>query len=113
VAIGDRTWQIGKTRFRNTLAGCTVTIHEHLDGEVSIRFGPHVVGRFTNQGTAVRSEERSRGKGGRMETGENQKTVSSDSHTPLEIPQTTRDSHFPTAPVADPVLKTKKAARAA
>jgi transposase len=113
VAIGDRTWQIGKTRFRNTLAGCTVTIHEHLDEEVSIRFGPHVVGRFTKQGTAVKSEEKRRGKGGPMETGENQKTVSSDSHTPLEIPQTTRDSHFPTAPTSDPVVKTKKAARAA
>jgi hypothetical protein len=46
VAIGDRRWQIGKTRFRNTLAGCTVTIHEHLDGTTSIRYGPHVLGRF-------------------------------------------------------------------
>src|SRR5579871_6324238 len=32
VAIGSRQWQIGKTRFRHTLAGSTVTIHEHLDG---------------------------------------------------------------------------------
>ena len=31
VAIGDRLWQIDKTRFRSTLAGSTVTIHEHLD----------------------------------------------------------------------------------
>src|SRR3954469_7492570 len=28
VAIADRRWQIDKTRFRHTLAGCTVTIHE-------------------------------------------------------------------------------------
>ncbi len=28
VAIRDRMWQIDKTRFRNTLAGSTVTIHE-------------------------------------------------------------------------------------
>ena len=33
-----------------------------------------------------------------MEAGENQKQVSSVSHTPLEISPTTRDSHFPTAP---------------
>jgi hypothetical protein len=39
VAIADRRWQLGKTRFRPTLAGTTVTIHEHLNGEVSIRFG--------------------------------------------------------------------------
>jgi transposase len=113
VAIAERSWQIGKTRFRNTLAGCTVTIHEHLDGKVSIRFGPHVVGRFTSQGETVGSQEQRPGKGGRMDTGENQKQVSSGPPTPLEIPQTTRDSHFPTAPTAHPVLKTKKAARAA
>ncbi len=53
VAIGDRRWQIGKTRFRSTLAGSTVTIHEHLDGQVSIRYGPHVVGKFDAQGQAM------------------------------------------------------------
>jgi hypothetical protein len=37
VAIGSRLWQIDKTRFRNTLAGSTVTIYEHLDETVSIR----------------------------------------------------------------------------
>src|SRR5881398_1950775 len=36
VAIADRRWQIDKTRFRHTLAGCTVTIHEHLDDKISI-----------------------------------------------------------------------------
>ena len=40
VAIGDRLWQIDKTRFRSTLAGSTVTIHEHLDETVSIRYRP-------------------------------------------------------------------------
>ena len=39
VAIRERLWQIDKTRFRNTLAGSTVTIHEHLDETVSIRYG--------------------------------------------------------------------------
>jgi transposase len=46
VAIAERSWQLDKSRFRNTLAGSTVTIHEHLDGTVSIRWGPHTVGRF-------------------------------------------------------------------
>jgi hypothetical protein len=46
VAVGDRRWQLEKTRFRQTVAGCMVTIHEHSDGTVSIRYGPHVVGRF-------------------------------------------------------------------
>jgi len=45
VAIRDQWWQLDKTRWRHTLAGQTVTIHQHLDGTVSIRYGPHVVGR--------------------------------------------------------------------
>jgi transposase len=44
VAIKDRWWQIDKCRWRHTLAGQTVTIHEHLNESVSIRYGPHVVG---------------------------------------------------------------------
>ncbi len=61
VAIGERTWQIEKSRFRSTLAGCTVTIHEHLDGRVSLRYGPHVLGQFDSQGrtlTKTRKPER-------------------------------------------------------
>ena len=41
VAITDRHWQLEKSRFRSSLAGCTVTIHQHLDATVSIRYGPH------------------------------------------------------------------------
>ena len=58
VAIADRTWQLEKSRFRSSLAGCTVTIHEHLDGTVSIRYGPHVVGRYTADGKPLPSAER-------------------------------------------------------
>jgi len=46
-----------------------------------------------------------------METGENQKQVSTASHPPLEISQRARDSHFPTARTTItstyPNLKTK------
>jgi transposase len=120
VAIAARSWQIDKTRFRNTLAGSTVTIHEHLDGCISIRYGPHVVGGFHADGTsrkAATSERR--GKGGSLEAGENQKPVSAVSHTPLGIPQTMRDSHFPTAPTpgggggGGGVKRKNRAARAA
>jgi hypothetical protein len=114
VAIGDRVWQIEKSRFRSTLAGCTITIHEHLDGRVSLRYGPHVVGRFDQHGrpsSKPNTKER-RGKDGAVETGENQKQVSSRSHSSLEISHTTRDSHFPTAPI--PVRGvTKRKAKAA
>jgi transposase len=55
VAIGERVWQIERTRWRGTLAGCRVTICEHLDGAVSIVYGPHVVGRYLPQGVPSRA----------------------------------------------------------
>jgi len=111
VAIRDRTWQIDKTRFRNALAGSTVTIHEHLDQTVSIRYGPHVVGRYRSTGEKLESvtREERRGKGGSMEAGENQEQVSTGSHTPLGISPKARDSHFPTAPATAFVLNKTKA----
>jgi transposase len=108
VAIGDRHWQLEKSRFRSTLAGCTVTIHEHLDAAVSIRFGPHTVGRYTAQGQPVqpKPQPENRGKARPVETVENQTQVSHRSHRPLEIPKT-RDFHFPTAPTTLPLFRTK------
>src|SRR5450755_1410028 len=63
VTMGERVWQIGKTAFRNTLAGCTATIHEHLDGTVSIRYGPHVVGRFDAAGQAIEAADKKQATG--------------------------------------------------
>lgn len=107
VAMGDRHWQLEKSRFRSTLAGCTVTIHEHLDKTVSIRFGPHTVGRYAAQGQPVqpKPQPESRGKARPVETVENQTQVSHRSHRPLVIPKP-RDSHFPTAPTTLPLLRT-------
>jgi hypothetical protein len=65
VAIGSRDWQIDKTQFRHTLAGSTVTIHEHLDGTVSIRYGPHVVGRYDRKGEKLRPAKGPRERGGK------------------------------------------------
>lgn len=90
VKIADRWWQIDKCKWRHSLAGQTVTIHQHLDGTVSIRYGPHVVGR---------------GKDGAME---NQNQVS---HGSLEI--ASGDSHFSTASTTTRPLSPKKAKRAA
>jgi hypothetical protein len=114
IAIAERSWQIDKSRFRSTLAGCTVTIHEHLDGTVSIRYGPHVVGRFDASGQPLQKNtpKQRRGKGGPGEAGENRTQVSHDSHRPLEISHTPRDSHFPTAPTT-PLPKSKPRKRAA
>ena len=100
VAIGEQRWQLEKSKFRYSLSGTTVTIHEHLDESISIRFGPHVVGRYTAEGESQETSrgrtKRGRGKGGPVEAVENRKAVSHRSHRPLEIPPS-RDSHFSTA----------------
>jgi transposase len=110
VAIGDRWWQIEKCRWRYSLAKQTVTVHQHLDGNVSIRFGPHVIGRYDSGGHPLgggQQQSKRRGKGGTVEAVENQKRVSHRFHSPLEISQTARDSHFSTAPAAVPPFKSK------
>jgi hypothetical protein len=64
VAIRDQWWQLDKTRWKHSLAGQTVVIHQHLDGRVSIRFGPHVVGR----GNDARVENQHQVSHSRLET---------------------------------------------
>ena len=38
--------QIERVKWRGTLAGCNVTAHQHLDGSLSLSFGPHCLGRY-------------------------------------------------------------------
>jgi len=54
--------------------GSTVTIHEHLDGTVSIRYGPHVVAAIAPQEKASARHQRAPWKRRSMEAGD--KTVS-------------------------------------
>jgi transposase len=50
VEFAHRVLQIEKTPWRNTLAGCPVIVYEHLDGTLSVGYGPHLVGRFNAEG---------------------------------------------------------------
>jgi len=95
VSIGARWWQIEKCRWRYSLAGQTVTIHQHLDGTVSIRYGPHLVGRYT------------KGRGNDA-TVENRNQVF---HHGLET--ASGASHIPTAPDRFPLSPKAKAKRVA
>src|SRR6266436_5520812 len=49
VSFANQIWQLERCKLRATLAGCRVTIHEHLDQTISITFGPHLVGRYNAQ----------------------------------------------------------------
>ena len=57
--------QIEPVQWRGTLAGCSVTAHQHLDGTLSLAYGPHCVGRYDTAGMPLRakaSTETSRGR---------------------------------------------------
>jgi transposase len=41
-----RFLQLSKTRWVNTLAGQKVVVHEHLDGRISVRYGPHLIAQY-------------------------------------------------------------------
>ena len=99
VVVGKTVFQIEATRWRGTLAGCSVTVCEHLDQLWSIRYGPHVVGQYTAQGWPWLCERKldRRGKAVEKPLRGNPKTGFP---RRLEIPQRARDSHFPTASAA-------------
>ena len=96
VSFQNLSLQMERVGWRATLAGCQVTVHQHLDGTLSLTHGPHVLGRYNAQGEALakafeparRAVEKTRG-------GKVKKTTFPPR---LEIPQSARDSHFPTAP---------------
>ena len=50
VRVGRRVLQIGPTAFRWSFAKCRVTVHEHLDGTLSVTYGPQTLARFTADG---------------------------------------------------------------
>lgn len=47
--------QIERQQWRATLAGCRVTVYEHLDGTLSLGYGVHEVGRYNSEGVALRA----------------------------------------------------------
>ncbi len=56
VSYANRSLQIEPTKWRRTLAGCRVTIHQHLDGRLSVAYGPHAVGCYTAEGILIEKQ---------------------------------------------------------
>jgi transposase len=66
VSFQHLSLQIEPVRWRATLAGCQVVVHQHLNGTLSLTHGPHCLGRYDAQGAplpAKASTERSRRRG--------------------------------------------------
>jgi transposase len=66
VSFQNLSLQIERVRWRATLAGCQVVVHQHLNGTLSLTHGPHCLGRYDAGGAplpAKASTEMSRGRG--------------------------------------------------
>ena len=53
VSFQNLRLQIERVSWRGTLAGCSVTVHQHLNGDLSLSHGPHTLGRYTAQGETI------------------------------------------------------------
>ena len=53
VSFQNLSLQIERVRWRATLAGCQVMVHQHLDGTLSLTHGPHCLGRYDATGAAL------------------------------------------------------------
>jgi transposase len=90
--------QIEPVRWRGTLAGCAVTLHQHLDRTLSLSYGPHSLGRYDERGGPLLKPKLAAGKAvEKTRAGKVQKPTFPPR---LEISQSARDSHFPTASAA-------------
>jgi transposase len=62
VRIANQCFQIERTKWRTSLAGCRVKVYELPDGTVSISYGPHAVGHYSAQGIALIESKKRREK---------------------------------------------------
>jgi len=53
VSVQNLSLQIERVQWRGTLAGCNVTVHQHLEGSWSISYGPHRLGQYTAAGVPI------------------------------------------------------------
>jgi hypothetical protein len=104
VRLGDRVLQIEKTRWRATLAGCRVLVGEHLNGELTIYYGPHRLGHYSAEGIPLPQNSKPGPGAVEMTRPGKPGKVKEQTFPPfpprLEIPPRTRDSHISTAPAA-------------
>ena len=98
VSFQNLQLQIERGPWRGTLAGCNVTVHQHLDGTISLTHGPHRLGGYNAQGVALTSTQNAAAHA--VEKTRRGKVPKTTFSPRLEIPPTARDSHFPTATTA-------------
>jgi hypothetical protein len=53
VSVQNLSLQIERVRWRATLAGCSVLVHQHLDGTFTITYGPQRLGHYSANGVSL------------------------------------------------------------
>ena len=96
VSFQHMALQIDKVSWRGTLAGCTVMVHQHPDGTLSLTYGPRRLGHYSRQGTSVANRSPALA----VEKTPDGKVQKQTFPSGLEIRQKPPDSHFPTATTA-------------
>ena len=94
VSFQNLTLQIEPVRWRGTLAGCTVIAHQHLDGSLSLSYGPHSLGRYDERGRSDPQLEI----GGRQGRGKDARWKSPKNDFPTALGNPAKCAGFPLSP---------------
>src|SRR5664280_3321175 len=95
VRFHNLVMQIERAEWRPTLAGCKVIIHQHLDTTLTLMIAGHRVGHYSAEGKLLTPLTKKQIKA--VEKTLRGKVTKQTFPLNLQIPQTTRDSHFTTA----------------
>ena len=58
VTLGKRTLQVESAQWRVSFAKCRVKVCEHLDGHISVRLGPRILGWYDAQGRPLKTAKK-------------------------------------------------------
>ena len=90
--------QLERAEWRPTLAGCKVIVHQHLDTTLTLMIAGHRVGHYSAEGKLLTPLTKKQIKA--VEKTLRGKVTEQTFPLNLQIPHTTRDSHFTTASTA-------------
>src|SRR5450432_4668150 len=98
VRFQNLAMQLERAHWRPTLAGCNAIIHQHLDTTLTLMIAGHRIGHYSAEGKLLTPLSQKQIKAVEKTLRGN---VQMQTFPPnLQIPHTTRDSHFPTASTA-------------
>jgi hypothetical protein len=58
ITYGRRILQLERHPWRFSFARSSVTVREHLDGQISLWYGPRLIGRYDAQGQSLKAANR-------------------------------------------------------